>query len=90
MTDFELAGRHLGQHRCEERVVVAAKHDDLGFVRAQTPLEPAGHGHSGKAPAKDYDDRHESRLKTTAWIPPAPRAAVVRRAAPSSQAGPTA
>ena len=50
VTHLELARRHLRQHRREERVVLPAEQDDLRFVRAQPPLQPAGDRDPAKPP----------------------------------------
>ena len=80
VTHFELARRHLGQHRRKERVVVAAKQDDLRFAGAQALLEPPGDRDSRKTSADDHDDRHAIAVEEgcVQYLPP-----VVRSASPS-------
>ncbi len=62
---LELARRHLGQHRREKRVVLAAEQHDLGFVRAKSPLQPPRDGDPGESAAHDHDDRHATAVEET-------------------------
>ena len=89
-------GRHLGQQRGEQQVVLVADQQQLDVAPApQAPLEPPDHLHAAEAAPEDDDARHaiSSTPRSPATISPSTKtsspAAVSRARTPSAAAGRT-